>query len=236
MTYKDLKSFQQATLIYDFTVEFCKRYIKRFSRTVDQMEQAARSGKQNIVEGTAVSKTSPQTELKLMGVARGSLKELLEDYEDFLRQQNLSKWDKDDSRAIAMRQLAYGIDRSDKTDRTDKSDRSDKTDRSDRFDKIDKTGKTYKSYTTYGTYKSYLDNPEQAANTMITLINQTTYLLDQQIRAIRNQLDEKGIMSEPRQQQAMRILKERKSKDREFDEYLKKILKKGSEKDLKPKE
>lgn len=97
--YRNLKSFQTATLIYDLTVEFCKTYGSNRSyksyRTNDQMIQAARSGRQNIAEGCQASGTSKKTELKLIGVARASLEELLLDYEDFLRQNALPLWGKD---------------------------------------------------------------------------------------------------------------------------------------------
>ena len=90
--YKNLKSFQIAQLIYDVTVRFCDKYISKFSRTHDQMVQAARSGVQNIAEGSLASGTSKKTELKLTNVARASLGELKLDYEDFLRQKNLPEW------------------------------------------------------------------------------------------------------------------------------------------------
>jgi four helix bundle suffix protein len=87
--YRKLKSFQVARLIYDVTVRFCDRYIDKFSRTRDQMVQAARSGVQNIAEGSQASATSKKTELKLTQVARASLEELKLDYEDFLRQRGM---------------------------------------------------------------------------------------------------------------------------------------------------
>ncbi len=87
--YRNLKSFQIAQLVYDVTVRFCDRYIDRFSRTKDQMVQAARSGVQNIAEGSKASGTSKKTELKLTNVARASLEELRLDYEDFLRHRRL---------------------------------------------------------------------------------------------------------------------------------------------------
>lgn len=87
--YRRLKSFQIARLVYDVTVRFAERYIDKFSRTKDQMVQAARSGVQNIAEGSQASATSKKTELKLTQVARASLEELKLDYEDFLRQRNL---------------------------------------------------------------------------------------------------------------------------------------------------
>ena len=87
--YRKLKSFQVAQLVYDVTVRFCELYVDRFSRTRDQMVQAARSGVQNIAEGSQASATSRKTELKLTNVARASLEELRLDYEDFLRQRGL---------------------------------------------------------------------------------------------------------------------------------------------------
>ena len=96
--YRKLKSFQVAQLIYDVTVRFCDRYVEKRSRTHDQMVQAARSGVQNIAEGSQASGTSKKTELKLTNVARASLEELRLDYEDFLRQRGLPIWDRDDPR------------------------------------------------------------------------------------------------------------------------------------------
>jgi four helix bundle suffix protein len=96
--YRKLKSFQIAQLCYDVTVRFCDRYIDKRSRTHDQMVQAARSGVQNIAEGSKASGTSKKTELKLTSVARASLEELRLDYEDFLRQHGLTQWSPDDRR------------------------------------------------------------------------------------------------------------------------------------------
>lgn len=110
--YRKLVSYQTTQIIYDFTLEFCKKYIDFKSRTTDQMIQAARSGKQNIVEGTMASGTSKKTELKLIGVARASLEELLQDYEDYLRQKHLLLWPKTDYRALEIRKLSYGSNRS----------------------------------------------------------------------------------------------------------------------------
>lgn len=96
--YRNLKSFQIAQLVYDVTVRFCDRYITKRSRTHDQMVQAARSGVQNIAEGSQASGTSKKTELKLTSVARASLEELRLDYEDFLRQHGLPLWEREDPR------------------------------------------------------------------------------------------------------------------------------------------
>lgn len=148
--YRQLKSFQHAELVYDATVKFCERFIDRRSRTCDQMVQAARSGRQNIAEGSQASGTSKKLELKLVGVARASLEELLLDYQDFLRQRGAPLWHKDHPEARKIRALAYRADRS------------------------------------YGTYKTYIEDAssEVAANTLICLIHQTNYLLDQQLRQL----------------------------------------------------
>src|SRR5215467_14423158 len=90
--YRELKSFQNAELVYDATIKFCDRFIDRRSRTHDQMVQAARSGVQNIAEGSQASGTSKKFELKLTNVARASLEELRLDYEDYLRQRGLEVW------------------------------------------------------------------------------------------------------------------------------------------------
>lgn len=103
--YKSLPFFKQAEIIYDLTVEFVKKYINPYSRTKDQMEQAARSGKQNIPEGYL--QKSLEGRIKLLGVARGSLEELLNDYVDFLRQKGLKLWEKDSPKAQAVRRLVY---------------------------------------------------------------------------------------------------------------------------------
>jgi len=96
--YRKLKSFQIAQLVYDVTVRFCDRYIDKRSRTNDQMIQGARSGVQNIAEGSKASGTSKKTELRLTSVARSSLEELRLDYEDFLRQRTLTLWNREDPR------------------------------------------------------------------------------------------------------------------------------------------
>jgi four helix bundle protein len=156
--YRELKSFQHAELVYDATVKFCDRFIDRRSRTHDQMVQAARSGRQNIAEGSQASGTSKKTELKLVGVARASLEELLLDYEDFLRQRGLALWTKTDPTAQVVRRLAYVKNRS------------------------------------YMTYRTYIEesSSETAANTVICLIHQTNYLLDQQLRQLERNFLENG--------------------------------------------
>jgi len=104
--YRSLISFQMATLVYDLTVEFVERYVDRKSRTRDQMVQAARSGRQNIAEGSQTSGTSKKTEIKLTSVARSSLEELLLDYEDYLRQHNLALWPQNSPEIQAIKKLS----------------------------------------------------------------------------------------------------------------------------------
>lgn len=164
--YRNLRSFQNATLVYDLTVEFCEKHMTyetnmSYRRMSDQMIQAARSGRQNIAEGSQASGTSKKTELKLVSVARASLEELLLDYEDFLRQHHLPLWGKSDKRALAVRALCR--------DRSDKS---------------------------YRTYKTYMEQPEQAANLLLCLIHQTNYLLDQQLRSLEKGFLEEGGFTE----------------------------------------
>jgi len=103
--YRNLITFQKAEIIYDGTVYFTRRFFKKYDRTVDQMVQAARSGKQNIAEGSMASATSKETEIKLTNVARASLEELLIDYEDFLRTNKLEIWSKDHKLALRFREL-----------------------------------------------------------------------------------------------------------------------------------
>ena len=103
--YRELRSLQKAEVVYDLTHRFCARFLDRGDRTVDQMVQAARSGKQNIIEGAKASGTSKETELKLTNVARASLEELLADYEDFLRVRKAPRWDKDAPEALFVRKL-----------------------------------------------------------------------------------------------------------------------------------
>ena len=116
--YQKLKSFQMSEIVYDATVVFCSRFINKYSRTIDQMVQAARSGRQNIAEGSMASGISKETEIKLTGVARASLEELLLDYQDYLRQNGLALWDKNDDRALDIRRLGSAPDRSYKTYRS----------------------------------------------------------------------------------------------------------------------
>ncbi len=110
--YENLLSFQKSRIVYDATVRFCDRFIDKRSRTHDQMVQAARSGKQNILEGSQASGTSRETEIKLVNVARASLEELLEDYRDFLRTRDAVLWEKNSKEALYVRKLGAKPDAS----------------------------------------------------------------------------------------------------------------------------
>jgi four helix bundle suffix protein len=103
--YRKLLSYQRAEIVYDATVRFCARFLDRRDRTVDQMVKAARSGKQNIIEGSMASGTSKETEIKLTNVARASLEELLADYQDFLRVRGINEWSKEQPEARRLRAL-----------------------------------------------------------------------------------------------------------------------------------
>lgn len=168
--YRELRSFQVATVIYDATVSFCDRFVDKRSRTHDQMVQAARSGRQNIAEGSRAAATSSQTELRLVNVARASLDELLLDYEDFLRQRSKRQWDKNDPEAREVR--AVGA-RRDRTDRTDPSDH-------------------------WKAYSRWLEDADPAvvANAVLCLIHQANYLLDQQIAGLERDFIHEGGYSE----------------------------------------
>ena len=175
--YRKLASFQTSTIIYDATVWFTEKFMDRRSRTVDQMVQAARSGRQNIAEGSRASATSSQTELRLVNVARASLEELLLDYEDFLRHRHLKLWEPDSPNALAVRRVPQNF----------KRDRSNQTNLTDLTDE--------QRWALYAQWLEH-DDPAVRANTLICLINQTNYLLDQQIAALEEQFVEGGGYSE----------------------------------------
>ena len=103
--YRKLLSYQKAEVIYDLTFRFCQRFLAKGDRTIDQMVQAARSGKQNIAEGSQAAGTSKEMEIKLTNVARASLEELLVDYQDFLRVRDLPLWPRDSKEAEFVRRL-----------------------------------------------------------------------------------------------------------------------------------
>ncbi len=190
--YRSTCSFQTATIIYDATYWFCEKFLDPRSRTVDQMVQAARSGRQNIAEGSRAAATSSQTELRLVNVARASLDELLLDYEDFLRHRRLAAWSPDAPEALAVRQ----VPRKFKQDQTDQSDLTDLTDQQ-----------------RWALYARWLEHAEPAvrANAAICLIHQANYLLDQQIAALEKAFIEDGGYSE--QLAAARLAERQRQKD-----------------------
>jgi four helix bundle suffix protein len=159
--YKNLESYKTALIISDGTAYFCRKWIKDLKLS-SKIDGAARSGKQCIAEGSLNSGTSKKLELKLIGNARGSYGELLEDYEDFLRQRGFPLWGKNHPQAIAIRRIAY------------KSDKS------------------------YMSYKTYIEssNSEVAVNSLICLIHQENYLLDQLLRKLEKDFMEKGGFTE----------------------------------------
>jgi four helix bundle suffix protein len=110
--YQELLSYRKSEIIYDLTFRFCERFLKKSDRTIDQMVQSARSGKQNIAEGCKASITSAETELKLINVARASLEELLLDYQDYLRVRDHPLWDKKSKEALYVRKLGRTPDES----------------------------------------------------------------------------------------------------------------------------
>ena len=171
--YRALHSFQVTTVIYDGTVSFCERFVDKHSRLVDQMTQAARSGRQNIAEGSRASATSSQTELRLINVARASLDELLLDYEDYLRQHRHAQWPKDSPEALAVRRIGQQLAKRDSSDPSAPPDQS-------------------------ALYRPWLahKDPAVVANTLICLIHQANYLLDQQVRALEKEFVTKGGYSE----------------------------------------
>ncbi|MFA6532483.1 MAG: four helix bundle suffix domain-containing protein [Patescibacteria group bacterium] len=161
--YKSLIVYWLATDIYDLTILFCNRYIDKKSRTTDQMIQAARSGKQNIVEGSL--EPSVESNIKLTGVARASYGELLEDYKDYLRQKNLPMWNKENPRVWKIRKMRIFPNESNKTNL---------------------------SNSTNLTYRSYLTNATIFANLMVTLCFKEGYLIDQLLRSQQEKFIKEG--------------------------------------------
>ncbi len=178
--YRKLASFQTATLIYDATVWFCEKFVDSRSRTNDQMVQAARSGRQNIAEGSRAAATSSQTELRLVNVARASLEELLLDYEDYLRHRRLRRWRADSAEAAEVR----GVPRRFRQDQADRPKSTELTDLTDAQ--------------RWALYSQWLDSDNSAvrANATICLIHQANFLLDKQIVALEQLFITEGGYSE----------------------------------------
>ncbi|MFA6033927.1 MAG: four helix bundle suffix domain-containing protein [Myxococcota bacterium] len=196
--YRNLKSFQVAQLVYDVTVRFCDRYIDRRSRTHDQMVQAARSGVQNIAEGSMASATSKKTELKLTSVARASLEELRLDYEDFLRQRGLCAWGTGDNRRaelIALRpntadDVAEWVKQEHEKAGNGRAAQDGRNGR-DRRD-----GPTLSMQSTASTRSTATTYPGISANAALTLIAVACSLLDRQLEALAKAFESEGGFTE----------------------------------------
>jgi four helix bundle suffix protein len=175
--YRKTASFQTATVIYDATYWFCERFLDARSRMVDQMVQAARSGRQNVAEGSRAAATSFQTELRLLNVARASFEVLLLDFEDYLRHRRLPQWAPDSREAMAVRDVPRKF-------------------REDQPDQTDLTGLTDEQR--WALYAPWLDHADAAvrANALICLIHQANYLLAQQIAALEQRSVKEGGYSE----------------------------------------
>lgn len=160
--YQTLLSFQKAEAVYDITFRFAHKHLSKGDRTIDQMIQSARSGKQNILEGSKAAQTSKETELKLTNVGRASLEELLRDYKDYLRVRDHVIWDKNSKEALYVRKLG----------------------------RIEPQ--------TYEIYREFVETrpPETVANIAISLIHQTNYLLDQQLKTLEREFLEQGGLRE----------------------------------------
>jgi four helix bundle suffix protein len=182
--YRKLKSFQVAQLVYDVTVRFCDRYIDARSRTHDQMVQAARSGVQNIAEGSQASGTSKKMELKLTNVARASLEELRLDYEDFLRQRGLPQWPREDTRRAELiaRRPATADDVAAWVEAV--------------HGQNGRGGRTEKQKSIQSTVSTKPTYPEIAANGALALIMVASSLLSRQVEAQAAAFDKEGGFTE----------------------------------------
>ncbi|HYE61734.1 MAG TPA: four helix bundle suffix domain-containing protein [Phycisphaerales bacterium] len=182
--YHLLLSFQKAEVIFDITFHFCERFLSRGDRTVDQMTQAARSGKQNIIEGSKAGLTSREMEIKLTNVARASLEELLNDYLDYLRPRELPIWDRNSKEALFVRQLSRELHPSSTGSHASPASHC-----------------SHPSRTPAEARALLIDfaktkPPEVVANIALCLIHQTNYLLDQQVRRLEHDFLKHGGMRE----------------------------------------
>jgi len=201
--YQELLSYQRSVVVYDATVAFCRDFFQKYDRTIDQMVQAARSGKQNIIEGSMASGTSKETELKLTNVARASLEELLEDYRDFLRTRQAEEWDKNSKEALFVRGLASGKIQLNE-DGTKATKATNGTGR-------DMSRSSHASpVVTYDAFRSFETRPADVrANVVICLIHQTNYLLDQQIRKLEQDFLQEGGLRERMTRARMEMVENR---------------------------
>ena len=190
--YRKLKSFQVAQLVYDVTVRFCDRYIDKRSRTHDQMVQAARSGVQNIAEGSQAAGTSSKTELKLTNVARASLEELRLDYEDFLRQRSLPLWDRQDPRRASL--IARRCTSADCVAQWVREQRDGMAGQSGQSGLGGQT--TQSTSSTSSTESTSSTFPEIAANAALVLIAVACSLLDRQLASLAAKFEQQGGFTE----------------------------------------
>lgn len=189
--YRNLKSFQVAQLVYDVTVRFCDRYIDRRSRTVDQMVQAARSGVQNIAEGSQASGTSKKMELKLTNVARASLEELRLDYEDFLRQRGLELWPPNHPALMRFKAMRCAT--------LDEVSAWVKEERSRTRTNTDEQGQSAGGRSSVPVSVGPCEPPASAvlvANAALSLLNLACYLLDRQLAAQATAFENEGGFTE----------------------------------------
>ena len=166
--HKYLLTYRYAEMIHDLTVPFCEKWIDWRSRTKDQMVQAARSGKQNIVEGVGQSSVSSKGEIKLLGVAKASLEELISDYEDILRQKNLPIWPKTDPRILKFRDLGFRLSH---------------------LSNLGDLGNLKER-------PALPESLEEAANLLLTFCHMATFLLDKQIKSAEERFIRTGGFSE----------------------------------------
>lgn len=187
--YRKLRSFQVAQLVYDVTVRFCARYVERGSRTRDQMVQAARSGVQNIAEGSQASGTSKKTELKLTNVARASLEELRLDYEDFLRQRGLPLWPADHPSLARFKARRCATVEEVRLWVKDEQGRT-------RTNRDEMTNEKQESVSVRGGPSRSVSSSVLAANAALSLLNLSCYLLDRQLAAQAKAFESEGGFTE----------------------------------------
>ena len=192
--YQNLISFQKAEIVYDATVRFCADHLDRRDRTVDQMVQAARSGKQNIVEGSMASGTSKEMELKLTNVARASLEELITDYREFLRTRGFAEWHKNSPESLYVRRLSAGKIPPPEKNGTQVTNATNRAATSH----MSPESPASPERITFQHFCPFFETrpPDVLANIVICLIHQTNYLLDQQIRRLEQDFLKEGGLRE----------------------------------------
>lgn len=176
---KKLLTYRYAEIIFDLGYKFVKKYVDYKSRTKDQLEQALRSGKQNIVEGVSLGSTSKSSEIKLLGVSKGSFEESQSDFEDFLRINGHEIYPKTDLKVTRFRYKAYRL--------TD-------------LRNLSSTGYLIEK-------PELIGNPQDDANFLLTLCHQITFLLDRQIKASIARFEKEGGISEKLHQSRIKYLK-----------------------------